>query len=118
MLKRWTALLLAVMLIFLTACGAQKEYKLSAVFAAAEEDRTQWLADPDNAALWEQLGLSGSKVGICLRSFGIYLCQAECVCQWQSLAVYAGSTYNIDLFILFTVLQSFFKRRKDFRTRT
>ena len=39
MLKRWTALLLAVMLIFLTACGAQKEYKLSAVFAAAEEDR-------------------------------------------------------------------------------
>ena len=53
MLKRWTALLLAVMLIFLTACGAQKEYKLSAVFAAAEEDRTQWLADPDNAALWE-----------------------------------------------------------------
>ena len=58
------------------------------------------------------------KVGICLRSFGIYLCQAECVCQWQSLAVYAGSTYNIDLFILFTVLQSFFKRRKDFRTRT
>ena len=34
MLKRWTALLLAVMLIFLTACGAQKEYKLSAVFAA------------------------------------------------------------------------------------
>ena len=50
MLKRWTALLLAVMLIFLTACGAQKEYKLSAVFAAAEEDRTQWLADPDNAA--------------------------------------------------------------------
>ncbi len=62
MLKRWTALLLAVMLIFLTACGAQKEYKLSAVFAAAEEDRTQWLADPDNAALWEQLGLSGSVV--------------------------------------------------------
>ena len=59
MLKRWTALLLAVMLIFLTACGAQKEYKLSAVFAAAEEDRPQWLADPDNAALWEQLGLSG-----------------------------------------------------------
>ena len=62
MLKRWTALLLAVMLIFLTACGAQKEYKLSAVFAAAEEDRPQWLADPDNAALWEQLGLSGSVV--------------------------------------------------------
>ena len=62
MLKRWTALLLAVMLIFLTACGAQKEYKLSAVFAAAEEERTQWLADPDNAALWEQLGLSGSVV--------------------------------------------------------
>mgnify|MGYP000771612876 FL=1 len=59
MLKRWTALLLAVMLIFLTACSAQKEYKLSAVFAAAEEDRPQWLADPDNAALWEQLGLSG-----------------------------------------------------------
>ena len=58
------------------------------------------------------------KVGICLRSFGIYLCQAECVCQWQGLAVYAGSTYNIDLFILFTVLQSFFKRREDFRTRT
>ena len=54
MLKRWTALLLAGMLIFLTACGAQKEYKLSAVFAAAEEDRPQWLADPDNAALWEQ----------------------------------------------------------------
>lgn len=62
MLKRWTALLLAVMLIFLTACSAQKEYKLSAVFAAAEEDRPQWLADPDNAALWEQLGLSGSVV--------------------------------------------------------
>ena len=59
MLKRWTALLLAVMLVLLTACGAQKEYKLSAVFAAAEEDRPQWLADPDNAALWEQLGLSG-----------------------------------------------------------
>lgn len=62
MLKRWTALLLAVMLVLLTACGAQKEYKLSAVFAAAEEERTQWLADPDNAALWEQLGLSGSVV--------------------------------------------------------
>ena len=62
MLKRWTALLLAVMLVLLTACGAQKEYKLSAVFAAAEEDRPQWLADPDNAALWEQLGLSGSVV--------------------------------------------------------
>ena len=62
MLKRWTALLLAVMLVLLTACSAQKEYKLSAVFAAAEEDRTQWLADPDNAALWEQLGLSGSVV--------------------------------------------------------
>ena len=62
MLKRWTALLLAVMLIFLTACSAQKEYKLSAVFAAAEEDRPQWLADPDNAALWEQLGLSDSVV--------------------------------------------------------
>ena len=62
MLKRWTALLLAVMLVLLTACSAQKEYKLSAVFAAAEEDRTQWLADPDNAALWEQLGLSGSGV--------------------------------------------------------
>ena len=57
-----TALLLAVMLVLLTACGAQKEYKLSAVFAAAEEDRPQWLADPDNAALWEQLGLSGSVV--------------------------------------------------------
>lgn len=62
MLKRWTALLLAVMLVLLTACGAQKEYKLSAVFAAAEEERTQWLADPDNAALWDQLGLSGSVV--------------------------------------------------------
>ena len=62
MLKRWTALLLAVMLVLLTACGAQKEYKLSAVFAAAEEDRPQWLADPDNAALWDQLGLSGSVV--------------------------------------------------------
>ena len=58
MLKRWTALLLAVMLVLLTACGAQKEYKLSAVFAAAEEDRPQWLADPDNAALWEHTFLN------------------------------------------------------------
>lgn len=63
MLKRWTALLLAVMLIFLTACSAAKRIQTgSAVFAAAEEDRPQWLADPDNAALWEQLGLSGSVV--------------------------------------------------------
>lgn len=62
MLKRFTALLLAVMLVLLTACGTSKQYKLSAVFAAAEEERPQWLADPDNAVLWEQLGLSGTVV--------------------------------------------------------
>lgn len=61
MLKRITALLLAVMMILLTACGA-KEYDLSAVFAAEEAERAGWLADPDNAALWEELGLSGSVV--------------------------------------------------------
>ena len=60
MLKRITALLLAVMLLLLTACDTQKEYKLSAVFAASEQERTAWLADPDNAPLWEQLGLSGA----------------------------------------------------------
>ena len=38
MLKRITALLLAVMMILLTACGA-KEYDLSAVFAAEEAER-------------------------------------------------------------------------------
>ena len=35
MLKRITALLLAVMLLLLTACDTQKEHKLSAVFAAS-----------------------------------------------------------------------------------
>lgn len=49
MLKRITALLLAVMMLLLTACDTQKEYKLSAVFAASEQERTAWLADPDNA---------------------------------------------------------------------
>lgn len=62
MLRRFTALLLAVMLVLLTACGTQKQYNMSAVFAAAPEDRSQWLADPDDAGLWEQLGLSGSVV--------------------------------------------------------
>lgn len=60
MLKRITALLLAVMMLLLTACDTQKEHKLSAVFAASEQERTAWLADPDNAPLWEQLGLSGA----------------------------------------------------------
>ena len=60
MFRRSTALLLAVMLLLLTACDTQKEYKLSAVFAASAEERTAWLADPDNAPLWEQLGLSGA----------------------------------------------------------
>ena len=41
---------------------AERIQTVPAVFAAAEEDRPQWLADPDNAALWEQLGLSGSVV--------------------------------------------------------
>ena len=66
MLKRITALLLAVMMLLLTACGTQKEYKLSAVFAASEQERTAWLADPDNAPLWEQLGLSGDHRGAAL----------------------------------------------------
>lgn len=62
MLKRYLALLLAVMLVIMSACGTQNQYELSAVFAAAEEERASWLVDPDNAALWEQLGLSGSVV--------------------------------------------------------
>ena len=58
------------------------------------------------------------KVCICMGSFSIYFGKAKCVCQREGLVIYAGSAYNIDLFILFTVLQSFFKRRKDFSTRT
>ena len=61
MLKKIIAMLLAVALVLLTACGTPR-YDLSAVFAAAETERAEWLADPDNAVLWEKLGLSGSVV--------------------------------------------------------
>ena len=61
MLKKIIAMLLAVTLVLLTACGTP-QYDLSAVFAAAETERAEWLADPDNAVLWEKLGLSGSVV--------------------------------------------------------
>ena len=61
--KRFVALLLAVMLVFLSACGtAQNQYDTAAVFAAQQEERAAWLADPDDAALWEDLGLSGTVV--------------------------------------------------------
>ena len=57
------ALLLAVMLVFLSACGtAQNQYDTAAVFAAQQQERAAWLADPDDAALWEALGLSGTVV--------------------------------------------------------
>ena len=61
MLKKIIAMLLAVALVLLTACSTPR-YDLSAVFAAAETERAEWLADPDNAVLWEKLGLSGSVV--------------------------------------------------------
>ncbi len=61
--KRFVALLLAVMLVFLSACGtAQNQYDAAAVFAAQQQERAAWLADPDDAALWEALGLSGTVV--------------------------------------------------------
>ena len=61
--KRFVALLLAVMLVFLSACGtAQNQYDTAAVFAAQQQERAAWLADPDDAALWEALGLSGTVV--------------------------------------------------------
>ena len=36
--------------------------------------------------------------------------KAKCVCQREGLVIYAGSAYNVDLFVLCTVFQGFLKR--------
>ena len=43
--------------------------------------------------------------------------KAKCVCQREGLVIYAGSAYNVDLFVLCTVFQGFLKRGEYFCTR-
>ena len=57
------------------------------------------------------------KVCICMGSFSIYFGKAKCVCQREGLVIYAGSAYNVDLFVLCTVFQGFLKRGEYFCTR-
>ena len=57
------------------------------------------------------------KVCICMGSFSIYFGKAKCVCQREGLVIYAGSAYNVDLFVLCTVFQGFLKRGEYFCAR-